>query len=112
MQHSNKTPEKFFPLVEMSAYDKEGLLKSGLVFENDGVLMTHNQSEARKGLNEIQEVGHRKLKEIIEFLKKASKEKCISEETIVIPDDCEKYGFVEGEFSLVKMLGFLGAMLE
>jgi hypothetical protein len=36
----------------------------------------------------------------------------ISKETLLIPDDCEQYGFVEGKHNLGILLHFLADMIE
>jgi hypothetical protein len=36
----------------------------------------------------------------------------LSKETLFIPDECEKYGFVEGKHNLGTLLHFLADMLE
>lgn len=46
------------------------------------------------------------------MLRIISEDKRFSGQTIVIPDDCEQYGFAEGEFKLPELLYFLADMLE
>ena len=41
-----------------------------------------------------------------------SEDSRFANQTVVIPDDCEKYGFAEGEFDLPQLLEFLADMLE
>ena len=50
--------------------------------------------------------------ELVELLRIISKDQRFVVQTIVIPDDCEQYGFAEGEFNLPKLLYFLADMLE
>nr|WP_299036980.1 hypothetical protein [uncultured Psychrobacter sp.] len=50
--------------------------------------------------------------ELVELLRIISKDQRFFEQTVVIPDDCEQYGFTEGEFDLPKLLHFLADMLE
>ena len=50
--------------------------------------------------------------ELVSMLRIISEDKRFSGQTIVIPDDCEQYGFAEGEFKLPELLYFLADMLE
>lgn len=50
--------------------------------------------------------------ELVNMLRIISKDKRFFDQTIVIPDDCEQYGFAEGEFKLPELLYFLADMLE
>jgi len=50
--------------------------------------------------------------ELVNTLRIISDDKRFSGQTVVIPDDCEKYGFAEGEFDLPQLLEFLADMLE
>lgn len=50
--------------------------------------------------------------ELVELLRIISKDQRFVGQTVVIPDDCEQYGFAEGEFNLPKLLHFLADMLE
>ena len=50
--------------------------------------------------------------ELVSMLRIISKDERFSKQTVVITDDCEQYGFVEGEFDLPSLLYFLADMLE
>lgn len=50
--------------------------------------------------------------ELISTLRIISKDQRFVGQTVVIPDNCEQYGFAEGEFNLPKLLYFLADMLE
>ncbi|WP_218689366.1 hypothetical protein [Psychrobacter sp. BF1] len=50
--------------------------------------------------------------ELVSMLRIISKDEIFSKQTVVIPDDCEQYGFAEGEFKLPELLYFLADMLE
>lgn len=50
--------------------------------------------------------------ELVSTLRIISEDSRFANQTIVIPDDCEKYGFAEGEFDLPQLLEFLADMLE
>lgn len=50
--------------------------------------------------------------ELVSTLRIISEDSRFSGQTIVIPDECEKYGFSEGEFDLPQLLEFLADMLE
>lgn len=50
--------------------------------------------------------------ELVSMLRIISKDEIFSKQTVVIPDDCEQYGFAEGEFNLPELLYFLADMLE
>lgn len=53
-----------------------------------------------------------KMEILVETLRIIALDKFFLNKTIVIPDGCEKYGFVEGEYDLPKFLYFIGDMLE
>ena len=53
-----------------------------------------------------------KIKVLVDALRLVSSDKDISKEKLLIPDDCEKYGFVEGNHNLANFLHFLADMLE
>ncbi len=50
--------------------------------------------------------------ELIHLLRIIGEDQRFVGQTVVIPDDCEEYGFAEGEFNLPKLLYFLADMLE
>ena len=50
--------------------------------------------------------------ELVSTLRIISEDSRFSGQTVVIPDECEKYGFSEGEFDLPQLLEFLANMLE
>ncbi|MEU7710261.1 hypothetical protein AB0B43_34265 [Streptomyces nodosus] len=50
--------------------------------------------------------------ELVSTLRIISEDSRFANQTVVIPDDCEKYGFAEGEFDLPQLLEFLADMLE
>jgi len=50
--------------------------------------------------------------ELINMLRIISEDPRFLKQTVVIPDECEQYGFVEGEFDLPTLLCFLDDMLE
>jgi len=53
-----------------------------------------------------------KIKVLVDALRLVSQDKDISKETLIIPDECEIYGFSEGKHSLGTLLHFLADMLE
>jgi|JI10StandDraft_1071094.scaffolds.fasta_scaffold1005696_2 hypothetical protein len=53
-----------------------------------------------------------KIKILVDALRLASEDKDIKNEKLLIPDDCEKYGFAEGKHNLSLVLHFLADMLE
>lgn len=53
-----------------------------------------------------------KIKILVDALRLASSDTDIQREKILFPDDCEKYGFAEGEHNLSVLLHFLADMLE
>jgi hypothetical protein len=53
-----------------------------------------------------------KIKVLVDALRLASEDKDIKNEILLIPDDCEKYGFAEGKHNLSLVLHFLADMLE
>ena len=50
--------------------------------------------------------------ELTNMLRTTSEDPRFLRQTVVIPDECEQYGFVEGEFDLPSLLYFLADMLE
>lgn len=50
--------------------------------------------------------------ELINMLRIISEDKRFIGQTVVIPDDCGQYGFIQGEFNLPELLYFLADMLE
>ena len=50
--------------------------------------------------------------ELVSTLRIISEDQRFVGQTVVIPNDCEQYGFAEGEFNLPKLLYFLADMLE
>lgn len=50
--------------------------------------------------------------ELTSLLRIISEDPRILGQTVLIPDDCEKYGFAEGTFDLPTLLHFLADMLE
>jgi hypothetical protein len=55
---------------------------------------------------------HEKIKILVDALRLVSSDPDIKIKTLIIPDECEKYGFVEGEFDLGVLLHFMADMLE
>jgi hypothetical protein len=53
-----------------------------------------------------------KIKVLVDALRLVSQDKDISKETLIIPDECEIYGFSEGKHNLGTLLHFLADMLE
>ncbi|HEY0457604.1 MAG TPA: hypothetical protein VGC97_00550 [Pyrinomonadaceae bacterium] len=53
-----------------------------------------------------------KIKILVDALRLVSQDKDISKETLIIPDECEIYGFSEGKHNLGILLHFLADMLE
>ncbi len=53
-----------------------------------------------------------KVKILVDALRLVSADKDISEGKLIIPDNCEQYGFVEGNHNLGILLHFLADMLE
>ena len=50
--------------------------------------------------------------ELVNMLRIISEDKRFIGQTVVIPNDCGQYGFVQGEFNLPEILYFLADMLE
>ena len=50
--------------------------------------------------------------ELVNMLRIISEDKRFIGQTVVIPDDCGQYGFIQGEFNLPELLYFLADMLE
>ncbi len=54
----------------------------------------------------------RKIDILVQALRMVAKDFDIQRSELLIPDDCEKYGFVEGKHNLGLMLHFLADMIE
>lgn len=50
--------------------------------------------------------------ELVSTLRIISEDSRFTGQTVVIPDECEQYGFAQGEFDLPQLLEFLADMLE
>lgn len=50
--------------------------------------------------------------ELVSTLRIISEDSRFAGQTVVIPDECEQYGFAQGEFDLPQLLEFLADMLE
>lgn len=50
--------------------------------------------------------------ELVSTLRIISEDSRFLGQTVIIPNSCEQYGFVEGEFDLPTLLYFLADMLE
>lgn len=50
--------------------------------------------------------------ELVSLLRVISKDKRLMGQAVIIPDECDQYGFAEGEFDLPTLLYFLADMLE
>lgn len=53
-----------------------------------------------------------KIAILVEILRNASNDEEIKSKNLLIPDNCEKLGFVQGDFNLSTVLHFLADMLE
>lgn len=60
-----------------------------------------------KGLKKRQ-----KMEALVSTLRLLAMDKHLKKRTVLIPDACEKYGFVKGNHDLGKLLYFLADMLE
>ena len=74
----------------------------------------HNLSVEQEDSNDLQESQLPSVvrDELINSLRIISEDSRFSGQTVIIPDECEKYGFAEGEFELPQLLEFLSDMLE
>lgn len=54
----------------------------------------------------------KKISILVQALRQVSEDKEMMSRTLYIPDDCEKYGFNEGQYNLSQMIRFLADMLE
>ena len=50
--------------------------------------------------------------ELVSTLRIISEDSRFAGQTVVIPDECEQYGFAQGEFDLPQLLEVLADMLE
>ncbi len=58
------------------------------------------------------ELPSEKISILVNALRLVTKDEEIKSKTLYIPEDCEKFGFVEGNHNLSKLLYFLADMLE
>lgn len=66
----------------------------------------------RKSLKMNLDERSRKIYILVEALRLVANDLDIQRSQLIIPDDCEKYGFVEGKHNLGLMLHFLADMIE
>ena len=81
-----------------------------LSIENFIINVNTTPSVSDDSLNNQSSIGVRD--ELVNMLRIISEDKRFIGQTIVIPDDCGQYGFVQGEFNLPELLYFLADMLE
>ena len=76
--------------------------------------LTINISPTSSASNEFLDTGDSLIvrDELVSMLRIISEDPRFLRQTVVIPDECEQYGFVEGEFDLPSLLYFLSDMLE
>ncbi|WP_289048544.1 hypothetical protein [uncultured Psychrobacter sp.] len=76
--------------------------------------LTINISPTSSASNEFLDTGDSLIvrDELVSMLRIISEDPRFLRQTVVIPDECEQYGFVEGEFDLPSLLYFLADMLE
>jgi hypothetical protein len=58
------------------------------------------------------ELPSEKINFIVKALRRVSSDPKIASSDLIIPDNCEKFGFVEGKHNLGVLLHFLADMLE
>jgi hypothetical protein len=74
-------------------------------------IVTSKSSKKEKGINpKIKK--HEKMQALVDTLRIIAIDKHLKDKTVLIPDDCEKYGFAEGKHNLGELLYFLADMLE
>lgn len=81
-----------------------------LSIENFIINVNTNPSASDDSLNNQSSIDVRD--ELVNTLRIISEDKRFIGQTVVIPDDCGQYGFVQGEFNLPELLYFLADMLE
>ncbi len=76
--------------------------------------MTINISSSSTALSELLDTVDSAVvrDELVNMLRIISEDKRFIGPTVVIPDDCGQYGFIQGEFNLPNLLYFLADMLE
>ena len=74
----------------------------------------HKLSVEQEGSDELldSQISAVVREELVNTLRIISEDSRFSGQTVVIPDECEKYGFAGGEFDLPQLLEFLADMLE
>jgi hypothetical protein len=53
-----------------------------------------------------------KMDALVNTLRIIALDKHLKEKSVIIPDDCEQYGFTKGDHNLGKLLYFIADMLE
>jgi hypothetical protein len=74
-------------------------------------ITTSKQSKNKEGINKKIKKS-KKMSALVDTLRIIAIDKHLKDKNILIPDDCEKYGFAEGKHNLGNMLYFLADMLE
>lgn len=85
---------------EYLSITKQNSFDTSKEFDNN---FQENSSQTRR---------NHKIKVLVDALRMVSEDFDISKENLIIPDECEKYGFVEGKQNLGNLLHFLADMIE
>jgi len=76
------------------------------------ILQYHANVSPRGNLKMSIDERSRKIDILVEALRLVANDLDIQRSELIIPDDCEKYGLVEGKHNLGLMLQFLADMIE
>lgn len=77
----------------------------------ENLIINIGQSEKKAEESEIF-TSQEKREMLVDVLRCASMDDKIIGQKVIIPDSCEKYGFVEGNYMISDMIHFLADMLE
>lgn len=90
-------------------YQKSIIMKTNIKHLNLTINNYHGNKEIVK--EEIPKDSE-KMELLVETLRNIALDKFFENEEILIPDECEKFGFVQGSYKLPEFLYFIADMLE
>jgi hypothetical protein len=74
-------------------------------------IITSKASKKEDGINKKIKKSE-KMSALVDTLRIIALDKHLKDNSVLIPDECEKYGFTKGNHNLGKLLYFLADMLE
>jgi hypothetical protein len=74
-------------------------------------ITTSKSSKNKEGINKKIKKS-KKMSALVDTLRIIALDKHLKDKSVLIPDECEKYGFTKGNHNLGNLLYFLADMLE